>query len=88
MHTPAPTDSHKKALIIRLISDPHAPTAPIAWSLEKRPTTTMSDALYNVCKSPVAIRGKQNLSILPNRGPSVKYGDADFVSDIFSHFQN
>ena len=47
---------------------PTDPTAPADTSLAKCPSTMMSDALYNSCKIPVSIMGRQNKTIFHNRG--------------------
>ena len=56
-------------LMSKLISAPVEPTAASAVWPVKRPTTTISAALKNSCKTPESISGTAKRRILPSSGP-------------------
>ncbi|WP_242655120.1 hypothetical protein [Clostridium carboxidivorans] len=55
--------------MIRLMSEPVAPTAANALLPEKCPTTTISAVLNNSCRIYIAIMGKAKINTLLNKGP-------------------
>ena len=67
-----PTDNPINKLIIKLIKAEVEPTAPSAsGSSLNCPTTIKSAALYNNCKIPVNISGRQNKTIFLKKLPFV-----------------
>ena len=71
MTTLAPTLRPINTFTSRLISEPVEPTAASAWAPAKRPTTTISAALYKSCRMPVRISGPENISTLGKSAPVV-----------------
>ena len=69
MTTFVPREIPMKRLIISPTSGPLLPTAAMAFSPTKRPTTAISAALKTCCRMPVTASGSENTSILSQREP-------------------
>ena len=67
--TLAPTERPTKRLIIRLMSELVAPTAPIESGPSNLETTIKSAALNNSCRIPWPIKGKEKSRIFFNVEP-------------------